>query len=105
GVTPVLTAQESPTRQRLGTAAEAALAPVYGCRSNGAPGHATICHEERWNGTGKRRAASLLAHYAGSRPFTFPALNGPGSAMSARAWSTWPQVFQRSTPRTRPSFK
>ena len=38
-----------------------------------------------------------------SRPLSSCGLNGPGSAMSARAASTWSQTFQSSTPRTRPS--
>lgn len=42
---------------------------------------------------------------AGSRPFNCSARNGPGSAIRARAASTWPQVFHRSTPRTRPASR
>ena len=38
----------------------------------------------------------------GSRPTRSVARKGPGSAMSARAASTWPHVFQSSTPRTLP---
>ena len=43
--------------------------------------------------------------YAGSRPLRSTALNGPGSAISRRAASTWSQTFHNSTPRTRPSRK
>ena len=39
------------------------------------------------------------------RPRRLSASCGPGSAMSLRAVSTWPQVFQSRTPRTRPSSR
>src|SRR5207302_1215924 len=45
------------------------------------------------------------ADQAGRRPFRSAGRNGPGWAMSARAWSTWPQVFHKSTPRTRPACR
>lgn len=49
------------------------------------------------------RPGQGILRYAGSRPGSTSGVNGPGSAMSARAASTWPHTFQRSTPRTRPS--
>jgi hypothetical protein len=43
--------------------------------------------------------------YTSSRPLRSAALNGPGSAISRRAVSTWSQTFHNSTPRTRPFRK
>jgi hypothetical protein len=66
--------------------------PVPGRRRHPGPGAASA-------------EASGSDYPAGSRPFSCSGRNGPGSAISARAASTWFQVFHRSTPRTRPFWR
>jgi hypothetical protein len=46
-----------------------------------------------------------LGDQAGRRPLRSAGRKGPGSAIRRRAASTWPHVFHRRTPRTRPSRK
>jgi hypothetical protein len=47
---------------------------------------------------------ALIVRYD-NRPFKFCAENGPGSAINARAASTFFQTFHNNTPRTRPACK
>src|SRR5947207_8681060 len=53
----------------------------------------------------KNSRVSYVPLHAGSLPFKFSALKGPGAAINFRAASTCSHTFHSNTPRTRPCFR